>query len=69
MIRHIDARGLSCPEPLILATRALRGPGPFEIVVDNPVARENIVRMLADRYGLAAAVRESGREIAIRVER
>jgi len=69
MSKTIDARGLSCPQPLILATRAMKEPEPFEIVVDNAVARENILRMLKDRYGLVPAVRGTDRETAIRVER
>ncbi len=69
MNHTIDARGLSCPQPLILATRAMKEPGSFEIIVDNVVARENVVRMLAERYRLTPQVRESGRDITIRVDR
>ena len=69
MSKTIDARGLSCPQPLILATRAMKEPESCEIVVDNAVARENILRMLKDRYGLVPAVRGTDRETTIRVER
>ena len=39
----IDARGLSCPEPVILIRNAMRSKeDAYEIVVDNPVSRENV---------------------------
>ncbi|HHU22805.1 MAG TPA: preprotein translocase subunit TatB [Clostridiales bacterium] len=41
----IDARGLSCPEPVILLRRALENkPDICEISVDNAAARENCAR-------------------------
>ena len=50
----IDARGLSCPEPALLAERALRegAEGRLEILVDTPTAVDNITR-LATRAGWA----------------
>lgn len=43
----VDARGLSCPEPVILTQQAAKD-NPSEEVqvkVDNATARDNIVRM------------------------
>ncbi|MGI5936098.1 MAG: sulfurtransferase TusA family protein [Oscillospiraceae bacterium] len=41
----VDARGLSCPEPVLLLRRALESKPDFcEIRVDNPAARENCAR-------------------------
>ncbi|HHW14256.1 MAG TPA: preprotein translocase subunit TatB [Firmicutes bacterium] len=45
----VDARGLSCPQPVILARRALeeagrKGPATVEVLVDTEVARENVTR-------------------------
>ena len=41
----IDARGLSCPEPVIMTKKALEG-GPEEctVLVDAVAARENVTR-------------------------
>ena len=64
--KHIDARGLSCPQPVVLVDRAIvAGNTDLEILVDNEVARENITR-LATRRGLKADVRQEGSDIVIR---
>jgi tRNA 2-thiouridine synthesizing protein A len=48
----VDARGLSCPTPVILVRQAMTeaGRGRIEALVDNDTARENIAR-LAGREG------------------
>ncbi|MEG1837165.1 MAG: sulfurtransferase TusA family protein [Synergistaceae bacterium] len=41
----IDARGLSCPQPVILTQKAFKeGKVPFSVKVDNEIAVENIKR-------------------------
>ena len=42
----VDARGLSCPQPVIMTKRALDGKsgGRFEILVDTVTSRENVIR-------------------------
>ena len=41
---EVDARGLSCPEPVILTMNAMKkgGPEPIKVTVSNTVARDNI---------------------------
>lgn len=46
----IDARGLSCPQPVILARKALRDSEQITTIVDNEAALENITRM-AEKEG------------------
>jgi len=43
----IDARGLSCPQPALLARQALKkaGKGTFEVLVDTTTAMENVSRV------------------------
>lgn len=43
---EVDARGLSCPEPVILTMNAMKkgGSGPIKVTVSNTVARETSVR-------------------------
>ena len=45
---EVDAQGLFCPEPLIMAKAAVdKNPGePVRILVDSAAARDNIARML-----------------------
>ncbi|HHO76342.1 MAG TPA: sulfurtransferase-like selenium metabolism protein YedF [Deltaproteobacteria bacterium] len=45
MIEKIDARGLSCPQPVILTKKALEDHKEIVVVVDNETARENVRRM------------------------
>ncbi len=48
MRKSIDARGLACPQPVIMVRRALSEGGldEVEVVVDNEPARENVLRFL-----------------------
>jgi len=45
--KTIDARGLSCPQPAMLARQALQkiDKGTIEILVDSTTARENVSRL------------------------
>ncbi len=64
--KQIDARGLSCPQPVVLVDRAVKdGNTDLEILVDNEVVRENVMR-LAARRGLQTDVRQEGADIVIR---
>ncbi len=64
--KRIDARGLSCPQPVVLVDRAITdGNTDLEILVDNEVARENITR-LATRRGLKTDARQEGPDMVIR---
>ncbi len=42
----IDARGLSCPQPIFLTQEAIwkQKNGTIEVLVDDPTARQNIER-------------------------
>jgi len=47
----VDARGLSCPQPVIMAQKAIDGGNfPIEVYVDTVTSRENVRRM-AERLG------------------
>jgi TusA-related sulfurtransferase len=45
----VDARGLSCPEPVMLAKRAMRQEGAIsiEVLVDSGASRDNVERVAA----------------------
>ncbi len=45
MSKTIDAKGLACPEPVVLARKALSESPDITVIVDNETARENIKRM------------------------
>ncbi len=56
MANTVDARGLSCPQPVILARKAIdAGKFPIEVLVDSVTSREN-VRRTAEKAGLQVQV-------------
>ncbi len=64
--KRIDARGLSCPQPVVLVNKAVaEGNTDLEIIVDNEVSRENVTR-LATKRGLKTDARQEGSDIVIR---
>ncbi len=46
MAYKVDARGLSCPQPVLLTTEAIKNTGEseIEVLVDNEASRENVSR-------------------------
>jgi selenium metabolism protein YedF len=47
MSELINAKGLACPEPVILTKKALEAHGDVVVLVDNTTAMENIKRLAA----------------------
>jgi TusA-related sulfurtransferase len=69
MSTSVDARGLSCPQPVILATQAMKaGQFPIEVTVDTVTAREN-VRRAATNAGLRVYVAEKGDEFTLTIDK
>lgn len=45
MTKIIDAKGLACPQPVIMTKQALDQENDITVIVDNPAAAENVRRM------------------------
>ena len=61
----LDARGLSCPEPVIMISQAMKGgEAAYEILVDNRVSRENVTRY-AEHQGYRVSVTENDGEYTL----
>ena len=44
-LNQIDARGLSCPQPVLMTKKGVeKNPEGIQILVDNTTARDNITR-------------------------
>ncbi len=58
-VKTVDARGLSCPQPAILARQAIQklDKGIVEVLVDSGTARENVSR-LAKSAGWAVTIED-----------
>ena len=47
-MKRVDARGLSCPEPVIQTKNAMASKeAEYEVLVDNVVAKENVSKSAA----------------------
>ena len=68
MSNELDARGLLCPQPVILTKRALdaMSAGVLTVRVDNAIAKEN-VRKLATSLGCAVDVAAQAGGFALRL--
>lgn len=65
----IDARGYSCPEPVIMLKKAMaEGAASYEMLVDNRVSVENATRY-ATHQGYRVDVTEEGDDFRLRMER
>lgn len=69
MAKVVDARGLSCPQPVILTRQAMEeGQFPIEVLVDTVTSREN-VRRAAQKAGLKVHVEAAGDEFKLTLTR
>jgi TusA-related sulfurtransferase len=65
MTHTVDARGLSCPQPVILARNAIQaGKFPIEVLVETVTSQEN-VRRAAEKLGCAVQVEDLGDEFKL----
>lgn len=69
MNTKVDARGLSCPQPVILSQKAIQmGEFPIDVLVDTVTSRENVRRM-AERLGCQVEVVEMDDEFKLIISR
>ena len=65
MAKTVDARGLSCPQPVILARKAMQeAKFPIEVLVDSATSRDNVRRM-AEKAGCTVRVEQTGDEFRL----
>lgn len=60
-MRTVDARGLSCPQPVMMFTKANKedGSSPMDVLVDNNVSAENVTRA-ARKNGWTVTAADAG---------
>ena len=67
MATIVDARGFSCPQPVIMTRKAIQaGEFPIEVLVETVTSREN-VRRVAEKAGLQVRVEEVGDEFKLTI--
>jgi len=64
MTKTIDARGLSCPQPVLMFLEAVKSPGDtqFEVLVDTEASKENVSRAAESQNCQVTDIRETGDE-------
>lgn len=71
MSEHVDARGLSCPQPVLLALSKMRevGTGEIEVLVDNEVSKENVSRAAAKEGWALSSIDQQADEFRLHLKR
>ena len=68
-MNRLDARGLSCPEPVILIRDAMNSDeAEYQMIVDNPASRENVTRY-AEPQGYQVEVEEKDGEFTLNIRK
>lgn len=68
-MKQLDARGLSCPEPVVMLRKAMMSKeASYEIVVDNLTSKENVTRY-AEHQGYQVSVREEAGEYVLTMKK
>lgn len=66
---RVDARGLSCPEPVIMTRKALATKeDAYEILVDNVASKENVTRY-AEHQGYQLSIEEKDGEYTLSLKK
>lgn len=69
MPHKVDARGLSCPQPVVLTKKALEASDDdLEVLVDNTTARDNVLRF-AKNAGCKTEIKNSEEDYIIKISR
>ena len=69
MAKDIDARGLSCPQPVFLTLKAIEaGDFPIRVTVDNATAKANIRRM-AQGKKFNVEIEENGEDSVLTISK
>jgi TusA-related sulfurtransferase len=71
MTDNIDARGLSCPQPVLLVLSKMKslGSGVIDVIVDNQVGRENVSRAARSQGWVVENENQEGDDIRLTLRR
>jgi TusA-related sulfurtransferase len=66
-LNTVDARGRSCPEPVVLTRKALEQfPTGVQVILDNTTARDNVKRF-AESKNYKVAVKSDGEDFVLAI--
>lgn len=71
MSETVDARGLSCPEPVLLTLEAIKrlGKGEVDIFVDTDTSKENVSRAAQSMGWQIVDISQEGNAYKIRIKK
>lgn len=71
MASTVDARGFSCPQPVLMTLEEIKklGRGEIQILVDTETSKENVTRAAASQGWQVQTVREEGEAYRIVVRK
>ncbi len=62
---NVDARGLSCPQPILMTKKAVeKKPESLTVTVDNETAKNNVLRFL-NSSGYTVSIVEDGEDLQL----
>ena len=65
----LDARGLSCPEPVIMIQKAMKTKeAAYVMIVDNHASKENVTRF-AEKSGYKVTISENNGEYTLEMRK
>lgn len=69
MSKIVDARGLSCPQPVLMTLDAIASGADNEIqvIVDNEASKENVARAAENKGCQVKEIQEEGEETRITI--
>lgn len=69
MAEQVDARGLSCPQPVLdtLSKIAEVGSGVIEVLVDTEASKENVARAAQGKGWTVKDIAENGNEYTLTI--
>jgi tRNA 2-thiouridine synthesizing protein A len=67
----IDARGLSCPQPVLLALNRIKtgATGGFAVLLDNNVSMENVTRLATSQGWSVKNIEQQGETYRLQIEK
>lgn len=68
-MKEIDARGLACPEPVLLVMNELKkNEFPLCVLVSEPHQKDNVIKLAANR-GLQVRAQVKGSEFEVYIDK
>ncbi|HKM43067.1 MAG TPA: sulfurtransferase TusA family protein [Limnochordia bacterium] len=66
-LNTVDARGRSCPEPVVLTRKALeQSPEGVQVILDNATSRDNVKRF-AESKSYKVTVKDEGQDFLLKI--